>query len=96
MISFIKPVLTEKANLLTEENNSYTFIVSTKSNKVEIKKHIEKLYGITVEAVNTINLRIERRKRYTKNGIQSSKSTKMKKAIVKIKEGDSIDFYNNI
>ena len=57
---------------------------------------MELKYGVSVEKVRTINYRPDRKKKYTKNGIQNSKSNITKRAIVQLVEGDNIDFYNNI
>jgi large subunit ribosomal protein L23 len=46
----IKPIITEKATNDSELNNRYTFQVNVKSNKVEIKKAVEKAYGVSVES----------------------------------------------
>ena len=56
----IKPIITEKATNDSELNNRYTFQVNVKSNKVEIKKAVEKAYGVSVEKVRTINVRPDR------------------------------------
>ena len=91
-----KPLITEKATSESELRNRYTFLVRTNSNKIEIKKAVELKYGVSVEKVRTINYRPDRKKKYTKNGIQNSKSNITKRAIVQLVEGDNIDFYNNI
>ena len=49
-----KPLLTEKATLDSELNNRFTFVVDKRANKFEIKKAIEKIYGVTVENVRTM------------------------------------------
>ena len=92
----IKPIITEKATNDSELNNRYTFQVNVKSNKVEIKKAIEKAYGVSVEKVRTINVRPDRSTRYTKAGIQHGKTNAVKKAIVQLAEGESIDLYANM
>ena len=91
-----KPLITEKANSESELRNRYTFLVRTNANEIEIKKAVELKYGVTVEKVRTVNYRPDRKKKYTKNGIQNSKSNITKRAIVQLVEGDNIDFYNNI
>ena len=91
-----KPLITEKATSESELRNRYTFLVKTNANKIEIKKAVELKYGVSVEKVRTINYRPDRKKKYTKNGIQNSKSNITKRAIVQLVEGDNIDFYNNI
>jgi len=92
----IKPIITEKATADAELNNRYGFVVDTKANKVEIKKAVEAAYGVSVTAVRTMNVRPDRRVRYTKTGIQTGKTNAIKKAIVQVAEGDTIDFYNNL
>ena len=92
----IKPIITEKATNDSELNNRYTFQVNVKSNKVEIKKAVEKAYGVSVEKVRTINVRPNRSTRYTKAGIQHGKTNAVKKAIVQLAEGESIDLYANM
>ena len=92
----IKPIITEKATNDSELNNRYTFQVNVKSNKVEIKKTVEKAYGVSVEKVRTINVRPDRSTRHTKAGIQNGKTNAVKKAIVQLAEGESIDLYANM
>ena len=92
----IKPIITEKATADAELNNRYGFVVNPKANKVEIKKAVEAAYGVSVTAVRTMNVRPNRRTRYTKTGIQTGKTNAYKKAIVQVAEGDTIDFYANI
>ena len=92
----IKPIITEKATTDAELNNRYGFVVNPKANKVEIKKAVEATYGVSVEKVRTMNVRPDRRTRYTKTGVQTGKTNAYKKAIVQVVEGDTIDFYNNL
>ncbi len=96
MSILIKPVITEKATMDSEVNNRYTFEVSMRTNKVEIKKAVEAAYGVSVEKVRTMNVRPNRKSRYTKSGVITGKTNAIKKAIVQLAEGDTIDFYNNI
>jgi len=96
MSILIKPIITEKATLGSERFNKYTFLVDTKSNKVEIKKAVEAAYGVTVDSVKTQNYGPQRKMRYTKTGIQKGKTNSTKKAIVQVAEGDAIDFYSNL
>jgi large subunit ribosomal protein L23 len=96
MSILIKPIITEKATLDTELRNSFTFLVNTKANKVEIKKAIETAYGVSVNKVRTINVRPDRKTKYTKSGIQHGKTNATKKAIVQLVDGETIDLYANI
>lgn len=92
----IKPVLSEKVNGLSEKYNRYTFVVNRKANKLEIKKAVEEFYGITVEAVNTINVPSKVKQRNTKAGLLTGRKPAKKKAIVTVAEGDTIDLYGNV
>jgi large subunit ribosomal protein L23 len=96
MSILIKPIITEKATLDSELKNCYSFEVSTKANKVEIKNAVESFYGVSVDKVRTINVRPDRRTRYTKTGVQNGKTKAIKKAIVQLAEGETIDLYANI
>ena len=96
MSILIKPIITEKATLASESKNCYSFQVNTKSNKVEIKKAVEAAYGVSVEKVRTINVRPDRKTKFTKTGIQHGKTNAVKKALVQLAEGESIDLYANI
>ncbi len=96
MSILIKPIITEKATLDSELKNCYSFYVDTKANKIEIKKAVEDTYGVSVDKVRTINVRPDRRVRYTKTGIQRGKTNAKKKAIVQLAEGETIDLYANL
>ena len=74
----------------------YGFIVKPEANKVEIKKEIESLYNVTVVDVNTMRYAGKRSSRYTKSGLIRGQRNAFKKAIVTLKEGETIDFYSNI
>ena len=74
----------------------YGFIVKPEANKLEIKKEIESLYKVTVLDVNTMRYAGKRQARYTKAGLVKGQKNAFKKAIVTLKEGDTIDFYSNI
>ena len=92
----VKPLITEKMTADTEKNNAYGFIVADGANKVEIKKAVEKEYGVTVTSVRTLRVDGKRRQRYTKTGIIKGRTVGYKKAIVSLAEGEMIDFYENI
>lgn len=93
----IKPILTEKQTAISEKfPNRYGFRVAPGANKVEIKNAVEELYGVTVKSVNTINYSGKLKRRYTKAGVIKGKTPAFKKAIITLKEGESIDFFSNI
>jgi len=80
--------LSEKATLLQETNNEVTLEVDRRANKIEIKQAVEKLFGKTVTGVRTANYDgKERRKRRADHG----RSASWKKAVVRLKEGESLD-----
>ena len=74
----------------------YGFIVRPEANKIEIKNEVESLYNVTVINVNTVRYAGKRQSRYTPAGLLKGQKNAYKKAIVTLKEGDSIDFYSNI
>lgn len=92
----LKPIVTEKMMTQGENFNRFGFVVSKKANKIQIKKAIEEMYGVTVESVNTMCYGGKRKSRYTRTGIVTGKTGSLKKAIVTLAEGDTIDFYSNI
>ena len=94
MSILIKPIITEKATTASELSNCFTFEVNTKANKVEIKKAVEAAYGVSVEKVRTINVRPDRKTRFTKTGVQHGKTNAVKKAMVQLAEGETIDLYS--
>jgi large subunit ribosomal protein L23 len=96
MSILIKPIITEKATTNSELNNCFTFQVNNKANKIEIKKAVEAAYGVSVEKVRTINVRPDRSTKFTKTGIQHGKTNAVKKAIVQLAEGETIDLYSNM
>lgn len=91
-----KPILTEKASLITEKLNRYAFKVNPKANKIQIKEAVEKMYGVTIIGVNTMVVSGKKKTRHTKAGFVSGTAPKYKKAVVTLKDGETIDFYNTI
>ena len=94
-ITLIKPLLTEKASSFNEKGK-FTFIVKKDANKIDIKKAVEKTYKVSVKSVNTINVLGKLKSRFTKRGIISGRKTSYKKAIVKLSDGEFIDFYSQV
>jgi large subunit ribosomal protein L23 len=92
----LKPIVTEKMTSQGDKFNRYGFIVAKDANKIEIKKVVQELYGVTVESVNTMRYGGKAKTRYTKSGVMTGKSPATKKAIVTLAEGNTIDFYSNI
>ncbi len=92
----LKPILTEKANLQQEKQNRYTFKVSRKANKLEIKSAVEAFYGVAVVDVNTVVVPGKNKSRFTKTGYVQGVKPAYKKAYVTLAEGETIDLYSNI
>lgn len=96
MAYIIKPLVTEEMTSLSEKQNKFGFIVRPDANKLQIKAEVEAMYNVTVTAVNTMNYAGKSKSRYTKAGLVRGRSNAFKKAVVTLKEGDTIDFYSNI
>ena len=93
----IKPLVKEKMTAVTDKmNKRFGFVVRPDANKLEIKKEVDAHYNVTVVDVNTIKYVGKNKSRYTRSGIINGRTNAYKKAIVTLKEGDTIDFYSNI
>jgi len=92
----IKPIVTEKMTIQGDKLNRYGFIVDGKANKIEIKKAVEQMYGVSVKDINTVNYHGKRKSRYTKAGMLTGRTNHYKKAFVTLAGEDKIDFYSNI
>jgi large subunit ribosomal protein L23 len=92
----IIPIVSEKANALSEKNNRFSFKVSPEANKYQIRDLIEELYDVKVVEIKTMNYDGKKKQRYTRTGIQRGKTAAFKKAIVTLAEGQTIDFYSNL
>ncbi|WP_415325328.1 50S ribosomal protein L23 [Chryseobacterium sp. MMS23-Vi53] len=93
MSIIIKPVISEKANYLTDLRGSYSFLVNPKANKIQIKNAVEAAYGVKVADVNTMIYAPKVSSKYTKKGLQVGKTNKLKKAVIKLVEGEVIDIF---
>lgn len=87
----IKPVVSEKSYGLLDEGK-YTFIVDPRANKTEIRLAVEKIFGVKVTSVNTLNRPGKTRR--TRYGVGRRKATK--RAIVTLREGDTIDIFGPV
>ena len=82
-------ILTEKGNRLREQANQYLFEVERTANKAQIRDAIETLFSVKVERVHTLVVR----GRMRRMGRGHAKTRNWKKAIVSLKEGESIDLF---
>jgi len=92
----LKPIVTEKMTTQGESLNRFGFVVDRKANKIQIKKAVEEMYGVTVESVNTMIYAGKSKSRFTRSGVIQGRTNAYKKAVVTLIEGDTIDFYSNI
>ena len=81
------PIITEKSTDLMQNKNTYTFSVDVNANKTQIKQAIEAIFNVKVASVNTVTVH-PRKKRV---GRYTGMTNKVKKAIVKLQEGSSIE-----
>lgn len=81
------PIITEKSANLAQDQNTMTFSVDVKANKTQIKQAIESIFDVKVESVNTINVKPKKKR----VGRYAGKTNRVKKAIVKLREGSSIE-----
>ena len=82
------PIITEKSAAMADEKNTYVYKVDVRANKTQIKQAIESAFNVKVEKINTLNVhpKTKRVGRYT------GKTNRYKKAIVKLAEGNMINF----
>lgn len=81
------PIITEKSADLAEKHNTITFSVDVRANKTQIKQAVENIFNVKVESVNTINVKPKKKR----VGRYMGKTARVKKAIVKLSEGSSIE-----
>lgn len=87
-----KPLITEKVSDQTDSFNRYGFIVDLKANKNQIKEAVEMLYNVKVLNIKT-NICPGKVKRA---GTRVKKTSKFKKALVQLKEGQKIEFFKGV
>jgi large subunit ribosomal protein L23 len=85
----LAPVVSEKSYDLIEHNNTYTFEVDPRSNKEQIKHAVEQVFAVKVLRVNTMN----RKGKVKRTGYKLGKRKDVKRAVVTLAEGDSIDLF---
>jgi large subunit ribosomal protein L23 len=92
-----RPIITEKLTQLQEEYNRYSFVVDRNATKADVKNEIERLYPeVKVTKINTMIMPSKPKGRYTKGGFISGRSKTWKKAIITLRDGDTIDFFSEI
>jgi large subunit ribosomal protein L23 len=96
MSTLKKPLITEKSTLLGEKLNQYGFIVEKTATKPQIIKDIETMYSVNVTGISTMRYAGKTKSRFTKKGLFAGRKPAFKKAIVTLKDGQVIDFFQNI
>jgi len=79
-----------------QDKGQYAFEVDTEANKVEIARAIEKKFNVTVESIRTLRLKGKTKSQLTRRGRFAGTTSHWKKAIVTLKEGEKIDFVENV
>ena len=92
----IRPLITEKMSSLTADQNQYGFLVNPKANKIEIATAIEEKFKVHVINVKTVNHPGKTKTQFRKSGRFSGKTAKFKKAIIKLREGEKIDLFEEV
>ncbi len=87
-----RPLITEKTSLQKEVSNQVSFEVDRKANRIEIKKAVEKIFNVNVAGVRTIQVKGKVKRR----GLILGKRKDWKKAIVTLKPGERIDFFEGV
>lgn len=88
----LRPLVTEKNNMLQEKTNQVVFRVTKHANKIAIREAVEKLFNVRVMEVRTIRCPLRQRRVGRNMGLRPS----WKKAIVRLKEGDKIEFFSGV
>ena len=85
----IRPIITEKSMRYMDEDNKVTFEVAKGTNKIEVARAVEHIFGVDVEKANIMNVKPKKKR----VGRYVGKTKAVRKAIVKIKAGQDIDLF---
>jgi large subunit ribosomal protein L23 len=91
----LRPVISEKSMDQTNASK-YTFAVADVANKMQIKAAVEELFKVTVLSVNVMTMKPKEKSRNRRRGRQVGFTTAWKKAVVTVKSGDSIEFFEGV
>lgn len=90
----VRPLVTEKMSGISEKNpTKFGFVVDIDANKIEIAKAVKSKFAVDVVSVNTVRYKGKERTQFTKKGRFTGRTPKFKKAIVTLKEGQTIDIF---
>ena len=88
----LRPLVTEKTNTLQERYNQVAFRVAKDANKIEIRRAVEALFNVKVQSVKTIRTPA----RWRRVGRNVGRRPSWKKAIVRLREGERIEFFSGV
>jgi len=91
-----RPLVTEKATMMTEKLSQYVFEVAINANRIEILKAVEQKFEVKVDSVRTIRVKGKSKGQFTKGGRTEGKRADWKKAIITLKEGYNLDLFQNV
>ncbi|MDZ7766803.1 MAG: 50S ribosomal protein L23 [Melioribacteraceae bacterium] len=92
----IRPLITEKMTEITENEGKYGFIVDYNANKIEIAKAIKTRFEVDAVNINTMKYKGKIKTQFTRKGRFTGKTPRFKKAIVTLKEGQTIDLFGEV
>lgn len=92
----ISPLITEKMTNISADQGKYGFIVNPNANKIQIAKAIEQKFNVHVKDVKTIKYNGKIKTQFRKSGRFTGKTSGYKKAIVTLKEGESIELFEEV
>ncbi len=92
----IRPLITEKMSNLTADQNKYGFLVIPSANKIEIAKAIQAKFNVHVVDIRTVNHPGKTKTQFRKGGRFTGKTARYKKAIVTLREGETIDLFEEV
>jgi large subunit ribosomal protein L23 len=90
-----RPIVTEKMTALQEKGH-YAFEVEKSANKIDIARAVEKKFSVTVVSVRTSRHKGKAKTQLTRRGRFAGRTSEWKKAVVRLKEGDKIEFFQNV
>ena len=88
----LRPIVTEKSNMLQEQGNQVVFRVAKNANKIDIRKAVEQLFNVKVVSVRTYRTP----SRWRRVGKNLGKRPSWKKAVVRLRDGDKIEFFSGV
>lgn len=91
----LRPIITEKMTELGDKRQ-YAFEVPLRVNKIEVGKAVEKKFNVKVTSVRTIIVKGKKKTQMTRRGRFEGRTKTWKKAVVTLKEGNKIDYFENV